>query len=68
MPWDIQFKKGVGLPQIGWWLDAQKPAERAFVSHAHSDHCARHKEIVCTAASSIIYPLARPNNSPATQP
>jgi len=51
MPWDIQFKKGVGLPQIGWWLDAQKSSERAFVSHAHSDHCARHKEILSTATT-----------------
>jgi len=51
MPWDIQFKKGVYLPQIGWWLDAQKAADRAFVSHAHSDHCARHREILCTPAT-----------------
>ncbi len=49
MTWDIQFKKGITLPQIGWSLDAQKPVERAFVSHAHSDHCARHREILCTA-------------------
>jgi Cft2 family RNA processing exonuclease len=48
MPWEIQFKKGIWLPQIGWWLDAQKPVERAFVSHAHTDHFARHKEIVAT--------------------
>jgi Cft2 family RNA processing exonuclease len=51
MPWDIHYKKGLQLPQIGWWLDAQRPTERAIVSHAHSDHCARHKEIVCTPAT-----------------
>ena len=51
MPWEVQFNKGVCLPQIGWWLDAHKPAERAIVSHAHTDHCARHKEIVCTPAT-----------------
>ena len=51
MPWEIQFKKGICLPQIDWWLDAQKPAARAFVSHAHTDHLARHKEILCTAAT-----------------
>lgn len=50
-PWDIQLRKGVWLPQIGWWLDAQTRAERAFVSHAHSDHIARHKEVLCTAAT-----------------
>lgn len=51
MPWDIQYKNGIFLPQIDWWLDAHKPANRAIVSHAHIDHCARHKEIVCTPAT-----------------
>jgi Cft2 family RNA processing exonuclease len=49
--WEVQFRKGVWLPQIGWWLDAQARAERSFVSHAHSDHIARHKEIICTPAT-----------------
>jgi Cft2 family RNA processing exonuclease len=48
MSWHVEFRKGVWLPQIGWWLDAQARAERSFVSHAHSDHIARHKEILCT--------------------
>ena len=52
MAWEIHHKKGVWLPQIGWWLDAQARTERAFVSHAHSDHIARHKEVLCTAATS----------------
>jgi Cft2 family RNA processing exonuclease len=51
MSWEVQFKKGIYLPQIGWWLDAQKSADRAFVSHAHSDHCARHREILSTAST-----------------
>ena len=50
-PWDVQHRKCVHLPQIGWWLDAQARAERSFVSHAHSDHIARHKEIICTPAT-----------------
>lgn len=48
MAWDVQYKNGVGLPQIGWSLDAHKPVERSFVSHAHFDHLARHKEIICS--------------------
>lgn len=47
MPWDVQYRKGVRLPQINWWLDARFPAERSFVSHAHSDHIAAHRELVC---------------------
>ena len=49
--WEVRYQKGVHLPQIGWWLDAQARAERSFVTHAHSDHVARHKEIVCTPAT-----------------
>jgi Cft2 family RNA processing exonuclease len=51
MAWDIQLRRGVWLPQIAWWLDAQTRADRAFISHAHSDHVARHREILCTPAT-----------------
>ena len=47
-PWEVVFRKGVHLPEIGWWLDAQSRTDRSFVSHAHSDHIARHKEVLCT--------------------
>ena len=50
-PWDVQYRKGVWLPQVGWWLDAQTRTPRSFVSHAHSDHIARHPEILCTPAT-----------------
>ncbi|MBI5767516.1 MAG: MBL fold metallo-hydrolase [Verrucomicrobia bacterium] len=49
--WEVEFRKGIWLPQVGWWLDAQARAERSFVTHAHSDHIARHKEIICTRAT-----------------
>ena len=52
MAWDVQFKRGVYLPQIDWWLDAQLPKPRSFVSHAHFDHLARHQEVLCTRATS----------------
>lgn len=51
MPWDIQHRRGLWLPQTGWWLDAQGAVSRSFVSHAHSDHIAAHREIICTAAT-----------------
>ncbi len=51
MAWEIQYRRGVWLPQIGWWLDAQTAVDRSFVSHAHSDHLAPHREILCTAAT-----------------
>lgn len=52
MSWQVEFRAGVWLPQIGWWLDAHFPQRRSFVSHAHSDHIARHGEILCSAGTS----------------
>lgn len=40
---------GVFLPALGLWLDPHQPRvgpERVFVSHAHADHVARHREII----------------------
>ncbi|MBP9913707.1 MAG: hypothetical protein KBF26_09900 [Opitutaceae bacterium] len=51
MPWDVRAANGIWLPQIGWWLDAHSATPRAIVSHAHSDHVARHKELVCSPAT-----------------
>ncbi len=48
MAWDLKFDQGVWLPQIGWWLDARLPVARSFVSHAHFDHLADHREILCS--------------------
>lgn len=53
MAWDVRYNKGVWLPQIGWWLDAQQASPRAFVTHAHGDHIARHQEIICTAPTAL---------------
>lgn len=45
---------GVHLPQLGVWLDAataRKGEEPVFVSHAHSDHIASHREIITSHAT-----------------
>lgn len=45
---------GVHLPELGVWLDpsvGQKGEEPVFVSHAHSDHIAPHREIIATHAT-----------------
>ena len=51
MSWQIEFRHGVWLPQIGWWLDAHFPVKRSFVSHAHFDHVAEHEEIIASAGT-----------------
>jgi len=45
---------GVFLPALDLWLDASKPRkgpERVFVSHAHSDHIAAHRETILSPAT-----------------
>jgi Cft2 family RNA processing exonuclease len=51
MAWDVQYRRGIHLPQIGWSLDAQSRMPRSFITHAHSDHVARHPEVICTPAT-----------------
>jgi Cft2 family RNA processing exonuclease len=49
----IQYDRGgVHLPELGLWLDPaqrQSGPEKVFVSHAHSDHIAAHREVILTA-------------------
>ncbi len=60
MAWKVEFRAGVWLPQIGWWLDAHFPQTRSFVSHAHSDHVAPHGEILCSAGTSRLMQARMP--------
>ena len=48
MAWEVEYHNGIWLPQVGWWLDAHFPVDRSFVSHAHFDHIAAHREILCS--------------------
>ncbi|HTL69186.1 MAG TPA: MBL fold metallo-hydrolase RNA specificity domain-containing protein [Lacunisphaera sp.] len=57
MPWDVRFNRGIHLPQIGCWLDAGRSQARSFVSHAHSDHIAGHREIIATRATASLMRL-----------
>ncbi|MBI4662398.1 MAG: ATP-dependent DNA ligase [Verrucomicrobia bacterium] len=49
----IRFHRGgVYLPKLGLWLDPHEPqlgTDKVFVSHAHSDHVGRHREIILSA-------------------
>lgn len=47
---------GVRLPGLSLWLDPQRQVPEAghvFVSHAHSDHVARHKHFIATTATAL---------------
>ena len=49
----IEFQQGgVLLPKLGLWLDSHLPQpgrEKVFISHAHSDHTALHREVILSA-------------------
>ena len=44
----VRRNRGIYLPDADLWLDPPFAVAQAFVSHAHSDHVARHKTAVCT--------------------
>ena len=67
MAWNVEYRKGVWLPQIAWWLDAQARTERSFVTHAHSDHIARHKEVICTPATARFLNARLPGRRAVTE-
>lgn len=49
----IEFRAGdLRIPELGLWLDPHEPQlgpEKVFVSHAHSDHIAAHREVILSA-------------------
>jgi DNA ligase-1 len=44
----VSYRRGIHVPEAGLWLDPQFSADCAFVSHAHSDHFARHRLTICS--------------------
>lgn len=44
----VEHPRGIYLPEADLWLDPHFGVERAFVSHAHADHVARHGLTFCS--------------------
>ena len=51
---DVVFDRGVYLPRLDLWLDSLRKRDTSVVSHAHSDHVARHRQPVLTRATRIL--------------
>jgi Cft2 family RNA processing exonuclease len=47
----VKERGGLYLPDCGLWMDARRAKPFAVVTHAHSDHTARHHSFVATAAT-----------------
>jgi len=46
--------EGMRVAESPLFLDARRPRALSFVSHAHSDHIARHAQVIATAATASL--------------
>jgi Cft2 family RNA processing exonuclease len=53
----FHYDRGLKLTRIDLAIDFTRRQPRAFVSHAHSDHMARHEFAFCTHPTSKLYQL-----------
>lgn len=53
----FHFDRGLKLTKADLAIDSRRRQPRAFVSHAHVDHMARHELALCTPATSQLYRL-----------
>jgi Cft2 family RNA processing exonuclease len=51
----FHFDRGLKLTKADLAIDFRRRQPRAFVSHAHSDHMARHEYALCTPATAALY-------------
>ena len=51
----FHYDRGLKLTRADLAIDFRRRQPRAFVSHAHSDHMARHEYALCTPATSSLY-------------
>lgn len=51
---EVRFQRGLHLPELDLWLDPWDAKPRAFVSHAHADHFARHESALCSDVTAAL--------------
>lgn len=44
----VTHRHGIYVPEADLWLDPHFGVDRAFISHAHADHVARHQRTFCS--------------------
>jgi len=54
----ISFDNGISIDGLPFRLDASRVSELSYISHAHSDHTRRHKKVICTPETALLYKLA----------
>ena len=59
---EVRYDHGVYLPAYDLWLDPWEAKRFAFVSHAHSDHIAPHKEIILSERTARLLQARMPGS------
>jgi len=50
----LTSNNGLAIEGVPFVLDATRTVPFSFASHAHADHCGRHRRILCTAATAAL--------------
>lgn len=51
----VEYREGLYLPELDLWFDADGPRDRCVISHAHWDHIAEHRAIICTPETARLF-------------
>ena len=73
---EVVYDRGLYLPELDLWLDSTRKRQSSVISHAHSDHTARHKRPVVTPNTLLLLrdylkkadPIALPYGEPLHTP
>ena len=65
---EVVFDRGVFVPELDLWLDSRRKRETSVISHAHSDHTARHHRPVVTPNTLLLLRDYLKNSDPVVLP
>jgi len=51
----LEFNNGIRVLGTELWLDATRTRDISFVSHAHYDHATRHRRVIASAKTALLY-------------
>lgn len=58
----IELDHGIRLRGTSLWLDATRVKDASFVSHAHQDHVAAHRHILCSSPTARLFRRRMPKS------